>query len=250
MFASTRPGERIPVDARIVDGDTAVDESMLTGESLPVGKRVGDKVAGGSINGDGLIVVEVTAVGAETTLARIVRLVESAQGAKAPIQRLVDQVLLDPAHTEDPQDVLRVGRAGGELLAHLDVVAVLDEQPLEDRALVQEAPVLLRRAVAHDPLDTGAVVPGAVEEPDLARCRQVLDVALEVPLPLLDLGGLGKGHDPCAAGVQVLGEGLDRAALAGGVAALEHSPALQDKRDLFAEHTNRQEYEREEGEKT
>ena len=86
------PGERIPVDGRIADGDTAVDESMLTGESLPVAKQVGDRTAGGSINGDGLIVVEVTAVGAETVLARIVRLVESAQGAKAPIQRLVDRV--------------------------------------------------------------------------------------------------------------------------------------------------------------
>jgi P-type Cu+ transporter len=87
-----RPGERIPVDGQIADGDTAVDESMLTGESLPVAKHHGDRVAGGSINGDGLIIVEVTAVGAETTLARIVRLVESAQGAKAPIQRLVDRV--------------------------------------------------------------------------------------------------------------------------------------------------------------
>ncbi|MDO9486965.1 MAG: heavy metal translocating P-type ATPase [Sphingomonadaceae bacterium] len=87
-----RPGERIPVDGRIANGETAVDESMLTGESLPVAKEPGDKVAGGSINGDGLIIVEVTAVGAETVLARIVRLVESAQGAKAPIQRLVDRV--------------------------------------------------------------------------------------------------------------------------------------------------------------
>ena len=87
-----RPGERVPVDGRIIDGETTIDESMLTGESLPVAKHGGDRVAGGSINGDGLIVVEVTAVGAETVLARIVRLVEDAQGAKAPIQRLVDRV--------------------------------------------------------------------------------------------------------------------------------------------------------------
>jgi Cu+-exporting ATPase len=87
-----RPGERVPVDGRVVDGDTSVDESMLTGESLPVAKQLGDRVAGGSINGEGLLVVEVTAVGAETVLARIVRLVEDAQGAKAPIQRLVDRV--------------------------------------------------------------------------------------------------------------------------------------------------------------
>src|SRR3546814_16710756 len=65
---------------------------MLTGESMPVSKDVGDKLTGGSINGDGLVLIETTAVGAETTLARIVSLVESAQGAKAPIQRLVDKV--------------------------------------------------------------------------------------------------------------------------------------------------------------
>jgi len=87
-----RPGERIPVDGRLIEGATHVDESMLTGESLPVAKDAGDKVTGGSINADGLILVETTAVGTETTLARIVRLVESAQGARAPIQRLVDKV--------------------------------------------------------------------------------------------------------------------------------------------------------------
>lgn len=87
-----RPGERIPVDGRLVRGETSVDESMLTGESLPVAKAEGDRATGGAINGEGLIDVETLAVGAETTLARIVRLVESAQGAKAPIQRLVDKV--------------------------------------------------------------------------------------------------------------------------------------------------------------
>ena len=87
-----RPGERIPVDGRIREGVTSVDESMLTGESMPVSKGIGDRVTGGAINGEGLLLVETLAVGAETTLARIVRLVESAQGAKAPIQRLVDKV--------------------------------------------------------------------------------------------------------------------------------------------------------------
>lgn len=87
-----RPGERIPVDGRLIRGETSVDESMLTGESLPVTKGEGDRATGGAINGEGLIDVETLAVGAETTLARIVRLVESAQGAKAPIQRLVDKV--------------------------------------------------------------------------------------------------------------------------------------------------------------
>lgn len=87
-----RPGERIPVDGLVIDGGGSVDESMLTGESLPSEKTVGSRVTGGSIGADGLLVVETTAVGAETTLARIVRLVEGAQASKAPIQRLVDRV--------------------------------------------------------------------------------------------------------------------------------------------------------------
>jgi P-type Cu+ transporter len=87
-----RPGERIPVDGRVREGASQVDESLITGESLPMPKHEGDRVTGGAINGDGLLVVETIAVGAESTLARIVRLVESAQGAKAPIQRLVDRV--------------------------------------------------------------------------------------------------------------------------------------------------------------
>ncbi|WP_204848357.1 heavy metal translocating P-type ATPase [Rhodopila globiformis] len=87
-----RPGERIPVDGRIRQGSGAIDASMLTGESLPVDHTVGDAVAAGAINTDGHLVIETTAVGAETMLARIVRLVEDAQASKAPIQRLADKV--------------------------------------------------------------------------------------------------------------------------------------------------------------
>ena len=87
-----RPGERFPVDGKLLEGDTQVDESMLTGEPLPVLKSVGDALTGGSINGEGRVVLQVGAVGSETVLARIIRLVEDAQAAKAPIQRLVDQV--------------------------------------------------------------------------------------------------------------------------------------------------------------
>ncbi|WP_332778355.1 heavy metal translocating P-type ATPase [Polaromonas sp.] len=89
---AVRPGERIPVDGVVLEGQTQVDESMLTGEPLPVVKEAGARVTGGSINGDGRIVMQVSAVGSETVLSRIIRLVEDAQAAKAPIQRLVDQV--------------------------------------------------------------------------------------------------------------------------------------------------------------
>ena len=87
-----RPGERAPVDGTVLEGDSHMDESLLTGESLPVAKTAGDRVTGGAINAEGLLVLRTTAVGAETALARIVRLVESAQATKAPLQRMVDRV--------------------------------------------------------------------------------------------------------------------------------------------------------------
>jgi len=87
-----RPGERFPVDGILLEGHTQVDESMLTGEPLPVAKDAGAKLTGGSINGEGRVVLQVGAVGSETVLAHIIHLVEDAQAAKAPIQRLVDQV--------------------------------------------------------------------------------------------------------------------------------------------------------------
>ncbi len=87
-----RPGERIPVDGRVTDGASAIDESMLTGEPIPVDKKRGDTVAAGTINGQGNIVFTATRVGRETALAQIIRLVQEAQGSKAPIQALADRV--------------------------------------------------------------------------------------------------------------------------------------------------------------
>jgi Cu+-exporting ATPase len=87
-----RPGERIAVDGQVMDGRSHADESLITGESLPVAKAPGDRVTGGSINAEGALTVKTLAVGTETTLARIIRMVESAQAGKAPIQRMVDRV--------------------------------------------------------------------------------------------------------------------------------------------------------------
>ncbi len=87
-----RPGERVPVDGTIISGESAVDESMLTGESLPVAKTVGDRVIGGTINRTGAFRLAATTLGADSMLAQIVRLMRDAQGSRAPIQRLADRI--------------------------------------------------------------------------------------------------------------------------------------------------------------
>jgi len=87
-----RPGERVPVDGTVLDGTSQLDESLVTGESLPVTRGSGDAVIGGSVNGDGLLRVRADSAGGEGLLARVIRLVEDAQASKAPVQRLVDRV--------------------------------------------------------------------------------------------------------------------------------------------------------------
>jgi len=87
-----KPGERFPVDGEVIEGQSHADEALISGESLPVAKQPGDKVTGGAINGEGRLLVQTQALGAQTVLARIIRLVEDAQSAKAPIQKLVDKV--------------------------------------------------------------------------------------------------------------------------------------------------------------
>ncbi len=87
-----RPGERVPVDGKVVGGESEIDESLITGESLPVAKATGATVTGGAINGTGLLEVRATAVGEDSTLSKIIRMVENAQAGKAPVQRLVDRI--------------------------------------------------------------------------------------------------------------------------------------------------------------
>ena len=91
-IVAVRPGERVPIDGVVSDGESFVDESMITGEPVPVAKRAGDEVVGGTVNKAGAFSFTVTRIGADTTLSRIVRMVEEAQGAKPPIQRLADRI--------------------------------------------------------------------------------------------------------------------------------------------------------------
>ncbi|NVK18105.1 MAG: cadmium-translocating P-type ATPase [Methylocystaceae bacterium] len=87
-----KPGEHIPVDGLIIEGQSELDESMLTGESLPISKTVGEPVTGGSLNGSGLLKIKTTAIGKETTLAKIIEMIQGAQATKAPVQKLVDKI--------------------------------------------------------------------------------------------------------------------------------------------------------------
>jgi len=129
--ASVRPGEKLPVDGVVIDGHSAVDESMLTGESLPVEKTAGAAVYGATLNRTGSLRIRATRVGAETALAQIIRLVEEAQGSKAPIQRLADLVasVFVPAvialAAVDFLVWLWLGPEGAVIYATLNAVAVL-----------------------------------------------------------------------------------------------------------------------------
>src|SRR5690606_5459304 len=87
-----KPGEKIPVDGEVIEGDTAVDESMLTGESIPVDKKTGDSLFGSTINKNGFIKMVATKIGRDTALSQIIKVVEDAQGSKAPIQRQADKI--------------------------------------------------------------------------------------------------------------------------------------------------------------
>jgi Cu+-exporting ATPase len=126
-----RPGERVPVDGRVVEGESHVDESMLSGEPLPVRRTVGDAVVGGTVNAEGRLVIEVTALGAESVLAQIVRLVENAQTGKLPVQRVADRVVavftpavLAVAAVSFAAWMLATGDAAAALVAAVAVLVV------------------------------------------------------------------------------------------------------------------------------
>ncbi len=226
------PGERIAVDGLVRAGMTAVDESMLTGEGLPVDKQVGDKVTGGALNTTGRIEIETTAVGAETVLARIIRLVESAQAAKAPIQRLVDRVaaVFVPA-------VL--------LIAAATLVGWIAAGTTFETALIHAVSVLVIACPCALGLATPtAIIAGtgvAARNGILIRDAEALEAARSVRVVAFDkTGTLTEGHPRVAA---VLGhdllDGREVLALAAAVSsgsthplALAVRAALEEHRDI------------------
>ena len=206
-----RPGERVPVDGEILEGASHLDESLLTGESLPVAREVGQRVTGGAVNGEGRLVVRTRAVGAETTLARIVRLVESAQAKKAPIQRLVDQVsaVFVPAVVGVAALTLAGwGLATGDWeMALLRAVAVL----------VIACPCALGLATpAAIMVGTGAAARHGI----LIKDAQALEVAQAVRTVAFDKTGTLTAGRPSLVG-HMAAPGLDAAAALGLAAALQ-----------------------------
>jgi Cu+-exporting ATPase len=207
-----RPGERMPVDGAILEGESHLDESMITGESLPVSRHVGDTVTGGSVNGEGLLRVRTTAVGAESVLARIVRLVESAQAKKAPIQRLVDRVsavFVPVVLGLALLTLLGWGVLGGDWhQGILNAVAVL----------VIACPCALGLAT---PTAIMAGTGVAARHGILIKDAEALEVAHAVQVVAFDkTGTLTQGRPELVAAIPI---GLDEAALLRAAAALQQS---------------------------
>ncbi len=205
-----RPGERFAVDGEVVEGTSQVDESLITGESLPVARAPGQRVTGGAVNGEGLLVVRTTAVGAESTLARTVRLVESAQAKKAPIQKLVDRVaavFVPVVMVVALLTLLGWGLLGGDWTAGvLNAVAVL----------VIACPCALGLAT---PAALMAGMGSAARQGILIKDAEALELAHAVQVVAFDkTGTLTEGRPRLIDAVPLAGE---RAALLAAAAALQ-----------------------------
>ena len=223
------PGERIAVDGLVRAGVTAVDESMLTGEGLPVDKQPGDKVTGGSLNTTGRIEVETTAVGAETVLARIIRLVETAQAAKAPIQRLVDRV----AAVFVPIVLL---------IAAVTVIGWLAAGATFETSLIHAVSVLVIACPCALGLATPtAIIAGtgvAARHGILIRDAEALEAARNVRVVAFDkTGTLTEGRPRVAAALgHDLLDGREALALAAAVSEGSAHPLATAVRDALKEH--------------
>ncbi len=202
--AVVRAGERIPADGKILSGETEIDEALITGESRPRAVGIGDKVIGGSVNGMGALEIAVSAVGAETTLARIIRMVTAAQGAKAPIQRLADRVsaIFVPV-------VL--------IIAAITLVAWLLAGAGIETALINAVAVL----VIACPCALGLATPAAImvgvgagaKRGILIRDAAALETAGDITLVAFDKTGTLTEGKPQVAGIKTTSIGDDTSAL-------------------------------------
>jgi Cu+-exporting ATPase len=229
-----RPGERFPADAEVAEGETQANESMLTGEPMPVHKRPGDSVTGGSLNGEGAIVVKVRAVGALSVLNRIIALVQDAQATKAPVQRLVDKV----AAVFVPVVLV---------IALFTLLAWLWQGALPEEALIHAVAVL----VIACPCALGLATPAAImagtgvaaKHGILIKDTQALEIAHQVKVVAFDkTGTLTRGQPQLLQLLPAPGVDADQAlALAAGLQAQSEHPlahavvqALRDKPTLVA----------------
>lgn len=234
-----RPGEKFPVDGVVMEGDSSVDESMLTGESLPVSKTTGDPVTGATLNQQGLLKVQATRVGKETTLSQIIRLVEEAQGSKAPIQKLADQVSAIFVPT-----VMTIA-----LITFL-VWNFLVKTPTNSadvtaftRALINAVAVL----VVACPCAMGLATPTAImvgtgkgaQSGILFRSGEALEVAQKVNLIVLDkTGTLTKGQ-PVLTDIHIFGPSIDEEEILTLAASVENGSEHPIGQAVVAEAGNR-----------
>ena len=219
-----RPGERFAADGVVTEGDSHVDESLVTGESLPMARGPGERITGGAINGEGLLLVRVTAVGAESTLARIVRLVETAQEKKAPIQHLVDRVsavFVPVVCVAALCTLLGWGFAGGDWQrAVLNAVAVL----------VIACPCALGLAT---PTALMAGTGVAARHGILIKDAEALEIAHDVSLVAFDkTGTLTEGKPMLVACVAVDGDGARLLALTAAVQGGSAHPLARAVMDM------------------
>jgi len=208
-----RPGERFAVDGVVLEGNTHIDESMLTGEPFPVSKKLGDPVTGGTLNGDGRLIIQVKAVGVNTVLANIIALVEDAQAAKAPIQRLVDKV--SAVFVPVVLVVAAVTLLGWWMSGHALEVAIIHAVTV----LVIACPCALGLATpAAIMAGTGVAARYGI----LIKDAQALELAHKAQVLVFDKTGtltLGQAKMTCF----VTGDGSDNARLLAIAAGLQHA---------------------------
>ncbi len=213
-FLLVRPSEKIPTDAIIIRGETAIDESMITGESLPVEKRVGDSVIGATVNAQGALIIRATKIGADTTLAHIVQLVEDAQGSRAPIQRLADRI----AEFFVPVVLIIAGVTAM-------VWWIFGPEPHLVHTLVQAVAVLIIAC----PCALGLATPTAImvgtgraaERGILIRDAESLEIARELRVIVFDKTGTVTEGKPTVVGIETRGD-MSEQELLRIAASIEH----------------------------